>query len=353
MVGDLPGLHRALPAASAAGAAMSVIDIAIIGGGVVGTAIARELSRYRVEDCAARSQARARRRIQQGQLGADVQRRRCAGRHARAAIGAARLCPLHAPRRPAWDCRSARSAPSCWPGPRSRGARSNKDLADARREGFAVELLDGARDLSPLAAFRPRHPLRPVGCPTRRSSIPSPHPMPMRWTRSRTASRSAAAGRSSAPNRCAGLGVCTAPVGNSTARCVINAGGIRGDDVDALAGYRRLRDPPAPRPIHDPRQVGARDPRRDRHAGADADHPRHPDRADHLRQRSGRAHGGGRDRPRRPARDARTGSHNCAARSPPLRRRSRTSRSTPSSPACARPPSSATTRSSLASPSAG
>ena len=100
-----------------------ILDVAVIGAGVVGAAIARELARYRLRVRADRGGVRRRHRHQQGQHGHPAHRLRRQARHPRGAPGAPRPCAAQR----LWRRRSAsRSNPRgrcSSPGTRSNGRR--------------------------------------------------------------------------------------------------------------------------------------------------------------------------------------------------------------------------------------
>ncbi len=163
MVGDLPRIHRALPRSPRRSSAVTAqFDIAIIGGGVVGTAIARELSRYQLSTVLLEARPELGDESSKGNSalmcsGIDVP----SGTLERQLVqrGYARYL-AEAPGM-GLPIRKVGAIILAWSEEQERTLAH--ELDGARRDGFEAELLDSARDLSPLAAFRPRHPLRAMG----------------------------------------------------------------------------------------------------------------------------------------------------------------------------------------------
>ena len=150
-------------------------DIAIIGGGVVGTAIARELSRYELKTILVEARPELGDEASKGNSalmcsGVDVP----AGTLERRLVrrGYARYC-AEAPAM-GLPIRKVGAIVLAWN--EEQEATLNKDLADAQGGVLCGGSARQRRGLSPLAAFRSRHPLRPVaaGRGDRRSVLDAP-----------------------------------------------------------------------------------------------------------------------------------------------------------------------------------
>jgi glycerol-3-phosphate dehydrogenase len=210
-------------------------DIAIIGGGVVGTAIARELSRYDLKAILLEARPELGEEASKGNSalmcsGVDVP----AGTLERKLVkrGYARYC-AEAPAM-GLPIRKVGAIVLAWT--EEQEAALNKDLAAALKEGFAAEALDRAEvycrwphlgpgircglwlpDEAIVDPFSTPHAYAldalENGIEIRRSwRVQRAEPLPQGW-------------------RLSGAD------GRLDARCVVNAGGIRGDEVDALGGY--------------------------------------------------------------------------------------------------------------------
>jgi len=210
-------------------------DIAIIGGGVVGTAIARELSRYDVTTILLEARPELGDEASKGNSalmcsGVDVP----AGTLERRLVrrGYARYC-AEAPAM-GLPIRKVGAIVLAWT--EAQEATLNKDLADARHEGFAAELLDSAEVYRRWPHFGPG--IR-CGLWLPDEAIVDPFSTLHAYALDALANgveirRSWRVQR--AEQVADGWRLHSADA-QLDARCVVNAGGIRGDAVDALAGY--------------------------------------------------------------------------------------------------------------------
>ena len=210
-------------------------DIAIIGGGVVGTAIARELSRYPLQAILLEARPELGDESSKGNSalmcsGVDVP----AGTLERRLVrrGYARYC-AEAPAM-GLPIRKVGAIVLAWT--EAQEATLNKDLADARKEGFAAELLDSAETYRRWPHFGPG--IR-CGLWLPDEAIVDPFSTPHAYALDALANgveirRSWRVQRVEQIADGWRLHNANALL---DARCVVNAGGIRGDAVDALAGY--------------------------------------------------------------------------------------------------------------------
>jgi glycerol-3-phosphate dehydrogenase len=210
-------------------------DIAIIGGGVVGTAIARELSRYELKTMLVEAKPELGDEASKGNSalmcsGVDVP----AGTVERQLVrrGYARYC-AEAPAM-GLPIRKVGAIVLAWT--EEQEATLNKDLADAQREGFAAEALAGAEVYRRWPHFGPGI-RRGLWLPD--EAIVDPFSTPYAYALD--ALENGVEIRRAWPVRRAeplaqGWRLFGSD-GQLEARCVVNAGGIRADEVDALAGY--------------------------------------------------------------------------------------------------------------------
>lgn len=210
-------------------------DIAIVGGGVVGTAIARELSRYALKTVLLEARPELGDESSKGNSalmcsGVDVP----AGTLERNLVkrGYARYC-AEAPAM-GLPIRKVGAIVLAWT--EEQEAILHKDLVDARAEDFAAEMLDGVEVYRRWPHFGPG--IR-CGLWQPDEAIVDPFSTPHAYALDalengveiRRSWRVQRAEQVSQGWRLFG------PDGQLDARCVVNAGGIRGDEVDALAGY--------------------------------------------------------------------------------------------------------------------
>ncbi len=210
-------------------------DIAIIGGGVVGTAIARELSRYSLKTVLIEARADLGDESSKGNSalmcsGVDVP----AGTLERELVrrGYIRYC-AEAPGM-GLPIRKVGAIVLAWT--QEQEAILNKDLVDAHADGFAAEALDSAEVYRRWPHFGPG--IR-GGLWLPDEAIVDPFSTPHAYALD--ALENGVEIRRSWPVRSADRMAqgwrLHGPDGSLDARCVVNAGGIRGDEVDKLAGY--------------------------------------------------------------------------------------------------------------------
>jgi glycerol-3-phosphate dehydrogenase len=210
-------------------------DIAIVGGGVVGTAIARELSRYDLKTVLLEARPELGDESSKGNSalmcsGVDVP----AGTLERTLVkrGYARYC-AEAPAM-GLPIRKVGAIVLAWS--EEQEAILHKDLADARAEDFAAEMLGSAEVYRRWPHFGPG--LR-CGLWLPDEAIVDPFSTPHAYALDalengveiRRAWRVQRVEQAPRGWRLHG------PDATLDARCVVNAGGIRGDEVEALAGY--------------------------------------------------------------------------------------------------------------------
>jgi glycerol-3-phosphate dehydrogenase len=210
-------------------------DIVIIGGGVVGTAIARELSRYDLKTVLLEARPELGDESSKGNSalmcsGVDVP----AGTLERTLVkrGYARYC-AEAPDM-GLPIRKVGAIVLAWT--EEQEAILHKDLADARAEDFAAEMLDRAEVYRRWPHFGPG--IR-CGLWLPDEAIVDPFSTPHAYALDALENgveirRSWPVRRVEQTSQGWHLHGPDAPL---EARCVVNAGGIRGDEVDALAGY--------------------------------------------------------------------------------------------------------------------
>mgnify|MGYP001109197395 CR=1 FL=1 len=211
-------------------------DIAIIGGGVVGTAIARELSRYELKAVLLEAKPELGDESSKGNSalmcsGVDVP----AGTLERKLVkrGYARYC-AEAPAM-GLPIRKVGAIVLAWT--EGQEATLHKDLADARAEQFAAEMLDSAEVYRRWPHFGPG--IR-CGLWLPEEAIVDPFSTPHAYALDALENgvEIRRAWRVQHVEQIAEGWRLHGPDGRLDARCVVNAGGIRGDEVDALAGYR-------------------------------------------------------------------------------------------------------------------
>jgi glycerol-3-phosphate dehydrogenase len=210
-------------------------DIAIIGSGVVGTAIARELSRYALRTILIEAKPDLGDEASKGNsalmcTGVDVP----AGTLERQLVrrGYLRYC-AEAPGM-GLPVRKVGAIVLAWTAEQE--ATLNKDLADAQKDGFTAQALDSAEVYRRWPHFGPG--IR-CGLWLPDEAIVDPFSTPHAYALDALENgveirRGWPVGR---VERTAQGWRLVGPDGWLDARCVVNAGGIRGDEVDRLAGY--------------------------------------------------------------------------------------------------------------------
>jgi glycerol-3-phosphate dehydrogenase len=210
-------------------------DVAIIGAGVVGTAIARELSRYPLRTVLIEAKPDLGDEASKGNSalmcsGVDVP----AGTLERQLVrrGYIRYC-AEAPGM-GLPIRKVGAIVLAWT--EEQEATLNKDLEEARKDGFAAEGLDSAEIYRRWPHFGPG--IR-CGLWLPDEAIVDPFSTPYAYALD--ALENGVEIRRGWPVRRAERATkgwkLQGPDGWLEARCVVNAGGIRGDEVEALAGY--------------------------------------------------------------------------------------------------------------------
>ena len=252
-----------------------LFDVAVIGAGVVGAAIARELAQYRLRCVAARRGRRRRHRDEQGQHRHPAHRLRRQARHARGAPGAAR--PRAAQRlRPeagipieplgallvAWDAEQLAALPAS---PRTRRATATR----RRDRSPPTQLYRVEPHLGPGALGALRIPDESIICP-----FTTPLAFATEAVLNGVALSLDSAVHRRAQRRASGHALRT-PRATLRARYVVNAAGLYADAIDRL-----LR----PRDVH--RDAAARRADRLRQARPAAGQPHPAAGADQARPRA-------------------------------------------------------------------
>lgn len=211
-------------------------DIAIIGGGVVGTAIAQELSHYRLRSVLLEAKPELGEESSKGNSalmcsGVDVPagtlERQLVRRGYERYIGEAPGMGL--------PIRKVGAITLAWTDEQEHSLLDELDAA--RQDGFAVELLPSREIYRRWSHFGPG-----IRCGLWVSDEAIVDPFSTPYAYALNALQNGVEIRRSWPvlraERNAGAWLLTGSTGQVTATCVVNAGGIRADHVEALAGYR-------------------------------------------------------------------------------------------------------------------